>query len=280
MDPEPQPRHIDGRDVSELLGTLGDLQIEDLPGFMEQFSNLMQEYRAGIREIRTKFEILDEDTQVRLDRNPIHAITTRLKSPASLLEKLQRKGYPVTLESIRANLFDVAGVRVVCNYLSDVEDVAQALLRQDDVRLIERKDYIANPKPSGYRSLHLVVSVPVFLSDRRREVPVEVQLRTIAEDFWASLEHRLRYKNDEVLQARGAEVDDIRARLVESAHLIAAIDQAMERIRTDIDDLADEQERQRARLSAIEQAQAQATLAARAAKARTAAQECREGLRP
>lgn len=280
MDPEPQPRRIDGKDVSELLGTLGDLQIEDLPGFMEQFANLMQEYRAGIREIRTKFEILDEDTQVRLDRNPIHAITTRLKSPASLLEKLQRKGYPVTLESIRANLFDVAGVRVVCNYLSDVEDVAQALLRQDDVRLIERKDYIASPKPSGYRSLHLVVSVPVFLSDRRREVPVEVQLRTIAEDFWASLEHRLRYKNDEVLQARGAEVDDIRARLVESAHLIAAIDQAMERIRTDIDDLADEHERQRAQLSSIEQAQAQATLAARAAKAQAAARSRQEGRRP
>lgn len=240
MEPEPHiNQRIDRDDLSRLLDNAPNLQVDDVTTLMADYANLMQEYRAAIRTVRTKFEILDEDTQVRLDRNPIHTISTRLKSPTSLAEKLQRRGLPLSIDAIRSNIFDVAGVRIVCNYLSDVNDVAEALLRQDDVTLIERKDYIANPKPSGYRSLHLVISVPIYLTDRRQEVPVEVQLRTIAMDFWASLEHRLRYKNDDVLQARGEKIDDIRAQLVESAHLIAAIDQAMERIRTDIDDLSE-----------------------------------------
>ena len=232
------PRRVGEQDITSILKGSAEMSSTEIAELMSEFSNLMQEYRAAIRQVRTKFETLDEDTQVRLDRNPIHTISTRLKTPSSLLEKLHRRGFPVSIESIRANIFDVAGVRIVCNYLSDVEDVAEAFLRQDDVTLIERKDYIANPKPSGYRSLHLVVSVPVYLTDRKQEVPVEVQLRTIAMDFWASLEHRLRYKNDEMLQAHGAQIDNIRAQLVESAHLIAAIDQSMQRIRTDIDDLA------------------------------------------
>ena len=242
MEPErPVSERLDAEDVARILTAVPDLTV-DIATFMGQFSNLMQEYRAAIREVRTKFEILDEDTKVRLDRNPIHVISTRLKSPQSLLEKLQRKGYPLSIDSIRENIHDVAGVRVVCNYIDDVGEVAEAFLRQDDITLIERKDYISNPKPSGYRSLHLVVSVPVFLSDRKQEVPVEVQIRTIAMDFWASLEHRLRYKNDDVLQAHGPQVEDIRARLVESAHLIAAIDQAMQRLQDDIERLADEHE--------------------------------------
>ena len=242
MEPErPAPEPLDADDVKRILTAVPDLTV-DIATFMGQFSNLMQEYRAAIREVRTKFEILDEDTKVRLDRNPIHVISTRLKSPQSLLEKLRRKGYPLSIDSIRENIHDVAGVRIVCNYIDDVSEVAEAFLRQDDITLIERKDYISDPKPSGYRSLHLVVSVPVFLSDRKQEVPVEVQIRTIAMDFWASLEHRLRYKNDDVLQAHGPEVEDIRARLVESAHLIAAIDQAMQRLQDDIEHLADERD--------------------------------------
>ena len=242
MEPErPVPERLDADDVTRVLKAYPELS-GNIASFMNQFANLMQEYRAAIREVRTKFEILDEDTKVRLDRNPIHVISTRLKSPQSLLEKLQRKGYPLSIESIRENIHDVAGVRIVCNYIDDVAEVAEAFLCQDDITLIERKDYIAEPKPSGYRSLHLVVSVPVFLSDRKQEVPVEVQIRTIAMDFWASLEHRLRYKNDDVLQAHGPQVEDIRARLVESAHLIAAIDQAMQRLQDDIEHLADEHE--------------------------------------
>ena len=240
MDAEQSETRIELRDFVDLSRNVPGLDIS-----IREFATTMQEYRAGISEITTKFKILDEDFKVRLDRNPIHTITSRLKSPRSLLEKMQRKGLPLTIPSMRENLHDIAGVRVVCNYLEDVSEIAEALLCQNDIRLVERKDYITCPKESGYRSLHLVVSVPVFLSDRSSEVPVEVQIRTIAMDFWASLEHRLRYKNEDVLQAHGPEVDDIRARLVESAHLIAAIDQAMQRIQDDIERLADEQEERR-----------------------------------
>lgn len=203
---------------------------------------LMQEYRAAIKEISIKFEILDEDAQLRLQHNPIHTITSRLKSPTSLIEKVRRKGLPLTVESIRANIYDVAGVRVVCNYLHDIDVVSEALLRQDDIRLIARKDYVASPKESGYRSLHLVVSVPIFLNGTRREVPVEVQIRTIAMDFWATLEHRLRYKNRSVLDAHGPQVDSIRQRLVSCASQIAALDEAMQQIQVDIDELEAQQE--------------------------------------
>ena len=234
--------HVDNEDIDRLRAAIPNGLTEDAASLMGQFTNLMQEYRAAIRAVRTKFETLDEDAKVRLDRNPIHVISTRLKSPQSLLEKLQRKGFPLTIASIRENIYDVAGVRVVCNYLEDVNEVAEALLRQDDVTLIERKDYITNPKPSGYRSLHLVISVPVYLSDKRREVPVEVQIRTIAMDFWASLEHRLRYKNRAVLEAHGPDVESIRKRLVICASQIALIDQSMQQIQLDIDALRAEQE--------------------------------------
>ena len=229
------------REEAQTLATLASITPE-LELDIRQHMGLMQEYRAAVREMRTKLEILDEDSKIRLQRNPIHSITSRIKSPTSLIEKLRRKGLPMTVESIRANIYDIAGVRVVCNYLNDVEIVADALLAQDDVQLIERKDYIANPKESGYRSLHLVVSVPVFLSDKRREVPVEEQIRTIAMDFWASLEHRLRYKNRAVLEAHGREIEGIRRRLVICADQIALIDQSMQQIQLDIDALKAEQD--------------------------------------
>lgn len=208
----------------------------DLAG-AQATAELMQEYRAAIREVTTKFEILDEDARLRLSHNPIHTITSRLKSPSSILEKLQRKGLPLNNESIRANLYDVAGVRVVCNYIDDIETVAQALLCQDDVCLVERKDYVANPKPTGYRSLHLVITVPVFLNCERIEVPVEVQIRTIAMDFWATLEHQLRYKNQPVVEKQSPLMDDIRARLVTCATSITELDQAMQEIQYDIERL-------------------------------------------
>ncbi|MBR4866566.1 MAG: GTP pyrophosphokinase family protein, partial [Clostridia bacterium] len=157
----------------------------------------MQVYQAGIREIRTKLEILDEEFRVYHDHNPIHHIESRLKSPQSIIQKLIRRGAPVNIESMRSELYDVAGVRVIVQYLDDVERVASQLLGQDDVKLIVRRDYVSTPKESGYRSLHLVVEVPVFLSTGKRKVPVEIQIRSIAMDFWASLEHRLKYKQSE-----------------------------------------------------------------------------------
>ena len=237
MEPELPYNRDEARTLATLASTTPNFGLD-----IRQHMSLMQEYRAAVREIRTNLEILDEDSKVSLKRNPIHGITSRIKTPTSLIEKLRRKGLPMTVESIRANIYDIAGVRVVCNYLNDVEEVADALLAQDDVKLIERKDYINHPKESGYRSLHLVVSVPVYLSDKRREVPVEVQIRTIAMDFWASLEHRLRYKNRAVLEAHGPDVESIRKRLVICASQIALIDQSMQQIQLDIDALRAEQE--------------------------------------
>ena len=208
-----------------------------------EYMTLMQEYRLAVTEARAKFERLDKEAGRRLRHNPIHGITSRIKSPTSIIEKLRRRGFAVTVDNIRAQITDVAGVRIVCNYLDDVDAIADALLGQDDVRLIARKDYVANPKESGYRSLHLVVAIPVCLngSDQSRAVPVEVQIRTIAMDFWATLEHRLRYKNRAVLEANGPKVDDIRQRLIACADQIAAIDQAMQQIQLDIDELRAEQ---------------------------------------
>lgn len=160
----------------------------------EGFEEFRHSYRAAIKEVRTKIEILSEDFAVRHDYNPIHHMERRLKIPASIEEKLERLGKDISIEAARDNIFDIAGIRVVCNFVDDVYNVADMLINQQDVTLITRKDYIANPKPNGYRSLHLVVSVPVYLMNGMQEVPVEIQIRTVAMDFWASLEHQLRYK--------------------------------------------------------------------------------------
>lgn len=157
---------------------------------------LMAYYRCAIMEIETKFKVLNEQFSLEYDRNPIESIKTRVKTFDSIIKKVRRKNIPLTLESIEANISDIAGVRVVCSFPEDIYLLAKCLLQQDDIRLIEMKDYIKNPKPSGYRSLHLIVAVPIFLQNEKREMKVEVQLRTIAMDFWASLEHKLRYKKD------------------------------------------------------------------------------------
>lgn len=160
----------------------------------ENFRRLMTYYKCAIREIETKFDVLDDEYSLQNDRNPINGIKTRLKSISSIAEKLRRKDLPWTVESVEANLNDVAGVRVICSFVQDVYTLAEALLKQDDITLIEKKDYIEHPKENGYRSLHLIVEVPIFLEKEKRPMRVEIQLRTIAMDCWASLEHQLRYK--------------------------------------------------------------------------------------
>lgn len=167
----------------------------DISDQLQDFLELRQIYNAAIREVRTKLEILDEEFQVRFNYNPIHHIEYRLKTPQSIVEKLNRKGLELSIESIRDNITDIAGIRVICNYIDDIYTISELLLKQDDITLIRKRDYIANPKENGYRSLHLVIIVPVFLSDRKELVPVEVQIRTIAMDCWASLEHQLMYKS-------------------------------------------------------------------------------------
>lgn len=173
-----------------------EIKAEQAKVFFQQYNRLMAYYRCAMMEIETKFNVLNEEFSLQYDRNPINDIKTRLKNPMSIKDKLDRKHLSVTIGNIEKNLNDIAGVRVVCAFPDDVYMLADSLLKQDDIKLIEKKDYIKNPKPNGYRSLHLIVSVPIFLAKAKRQMKVEIQLRTIAMDSWASLEHQLKYKKD------------------------------------------------------------------------------------
>lgn len=163
---------------------------------MESFSRLMAYYKCAMMELETKFNVLNEEFSLMHDRTPISAIKARLKKLDSIIRKLQKKKCPISINSIEENLNDIAGIRIICSFQQDVYMLADALLSQDDVTLIEKKDYIKSPKPNGYRSLHLIVSVPIFLLHEKRSMKVEIQLRTIAMDSWAALEHQLKYKKD------------------------------------------------------------------------------------
>lgn len=186
------------------------------------FRELMSYYRCALMEVETKFRVLNEELSLEGEANPIDAIESRLKSPESIIEKVDRKGIDFSVEAIEEHIDDIAGIRVICSFESDVYLIAEALLRQTDVQLIERIDYIANPKPSGYRSLHLVIAIPIFLYDEKKIMKVEVQLRTMAMDMWASLEHKLAYKKEQ-----SAEADRMHANLLECAELSASIDKLM-----------------------------------------------------
>ena len=190
------------------------------------FRKLMAYYTCAMMEVETKLNVLNEEFSLQYDRNPISSIKTRLKSFGSIVEKLQRKGISLSdPDAMEAKLNDIAGVRVVCSFPEDVYMLADALLKQDDIRLIQKKDYIKNPKPNGYRSLHLILEVPIFLTKEKKMMRVEVQFRTIAMDFWASLEHKLKYKKD----IENAEV--ISQDLYFCAELISQLDGRMQQIR-------------------------------------------------
>ena len=186
------------------------------------FRELMSYYRCALMEVETKFRVLNEELSLEGEANPIDAIESRLKSPESIIEKVDRKGIDFSVEAIEEHIDDIAGIRVICSFESDEYLIAEARLRQTDVQLIERIDYIANPKPSGYRSLHLVIAIPIFLYDEKKIMKVEVQLRTMAMDMWASLEHKLAYKKEQ-----SAEADRMHANLLECAELSARIDKLM-----------------------------------------------------
>ena len=183
-----------------------------------------QLYEAGIKEIRTKLEILDSEFKVKYDHNPIHHIESRLKKPESIIKKAIDKDVTLTEKEIMRHIHDIAGIRVICNYIDDVYVVAQLLINQDDIKLIKIKDYIQNPKDNGYRSLHLVLEVPIFLAEGVQPIHVEVQLRTIAMDFWASLEHKLKYKTDNNVP------EDIKKELIQCAMSISELDYKMQSI--------------------------------------------------
>ena len=180
----------------KLIQSLDYETIEWIQNKMTDFDLLMAYYRCAMMEIETKFKVLNEEFSLEHDRNPISSIKTRIKSFESITEKVERKGLPFEVDSVEKYINDVAGIRVICTFPEDVYLLADALLKQDDIMLIRRTDYIAEPKENGYRSLHLIVAVPIYLAHEKRLMKVEIQLRTLAMDFWASLEHQLRYKKD------------------------------------------------------------------------------------
>lgn len=194
----------------------------------KDFGKLMTYYRCAMMEIETKFNVLNEEFSLEHDRNPISSIRSRLKSVTSIVDKLERRNIAPSLSAIEGNLNDIAGVRVVCSFVDDVYVLANALLKQDDVELIELKDYISNPKPNGYRSLHIIVAIPIFLKSEKRIMKVEIQLRTIAMDFWASLEHQLRYKKDFIF------TDEMAKELQDCAELSAVLDSRMDDLRRNV----------------------------------------------
>lgn len=181
-------------------------------------------YQAAIREIDARLKTLDSEFSYRHRHNPIHHIESRVKSLPSIVKKLRSLGIPVSIINAKKNLHDIAGVRVVCRYVDDIYRIANLLLSQDDVLLIQEKDYIKNPKENGYRSLHIVVDVPVYMIEGRLFTPVEIQIRTVAMDFWATLEHGIRYKASEEVP------DSIVHELRECADVITDTDYRMQRI--------------------------------------------------
>lgn len=207
-------------DGAELINRLS----ESARNYARPYRELMSYYRCAMKEVETKFNVLDEELSLEYDRNPIESIKTRLKSPESITSKLTKKGIVPTVENIEQLVNDIAGVRVICSFPTDIYMLSDAFLKQDDVRLIQKKDYIASPKANGYRSLHLIVEIPIFLHDKKKLMKVEVQFRTISMDWWASLEHKISYK-------KGIDSEeDIRKELLECAEMGALLDKKMEDI--------------------------------------------------
>jgi len=196
-----------------------------LKEYAQPFRELMAYYRCAMMKIETKFRILDTYFSIGDDCNHIESIHSRIKSPLGIIDKMRRYGEKLTVDNIEASLHDVAGIRVICSFVSDIYMLEKALTEQDDVMLVERKDYISSPKPNGYRSLHLIIETPIFLKDSKRIMKVEVQLRTLAMDTWASLEHKIRYKKqNEALTAI------VNKELLQCANTCAELDKRMEDI--------------------------------------------------
>lgn len=193
-----------------------------------KFKELMMQYECAIMEVHTKLHVLNNEFSHLHQRNPIETIKTRIKTPISILEKLKRRDLPLCVETLENDLTDIAGIRVICPFPDDIYNIAELLTGQDDVVLVARKDYIKNPKKNGYRSLHLIIEIPIFLASGKKNMKVEVQLRTIAMDFWASLDHKLRYKQD----LKNSE--EITLELKQCADTIAGVDLKMQNIRNKI----------------------------------------------
>ena len=194
----------------------------------KEFAKLIVYYKCAMLEVQTRFTVLNEEFALEHGRTPVNSIKTRLKTIPSIREKMERRNIPFSLEAMEQGLNDIAGVRVICAFPEDVNTMANAFLQQDDVVLLQKKDYITNPKPNGYRSLHLIIAIPVHLADGKRMTKVEIQIRTIAMDFWASLEHQLRYKRANEF------TEEMAQELYECAQLSAALDNRMDHLRRSV----------------------------------------------
>jgi len=199
-------------------------QLDQLKTLKQEMTRFMMSYKFALEEMKTKIEILKQEFELVHEYNPIEHVKSRMKTPESILKKVQRRGYEWTIDSIRENVRDIAGIRINCAFVSDLHKVSDMLTKQKDITVVEYKDYIANPKPNGYQSLHMILQIPVFMSDHTENVYVEVQIRTIAMDFWASLEHKIYYKYDKDVPQH------LKNDLKETAETIIALDKKMEEI--------------------------------------------------
>ena len=215
------------QDITDMAGRFQEM--------VDQFFGLQCRYDAAIRIVQAKLETLDDEFQAQHSRNPIHSMQSRMKTIRSMVDKLERHHMEISIDSAVANLQDIAGVRVICSYIRDIYTVYDLLTRQDDIRVVRVRDYIKRPKPNGYRSLHLVVEVPVYLSEGCTRVPVEIQIRTIAMDFWATLEHNLRYKSPDTIP------EGISEELLQAAKDIEELDERMQSIRDRLDSHREEE---------------------------------------
>ncbi|CAM3390797.1 GTP pyrophosphokinase family protein [Marinicrinis lubricantis] len=217
-------------------------QVQQFKKIRDEITRFMMMYKFALNEVETKIEILQEEFQMLHDYSPIEHTKSRLKSPESILNKLYRKGIDISLSSIKSHIKDIAGLRITCSFTSDIYRICDMLKNQRDLTVLEVKDYIEYPKPNGYRSLHLLVEVPVFMSDREERVCVEIQIRTIAMDFWASLEHKIYYKYNQAVPSH------LLRELKEAADAAAALDRQMERIHREVKVIKEEQEEEEVEL--------------------------------
>jgi putative GTP pyrophosphokinase len=220
---------MDQSDKNEMLFPLSDWSLDDLSNELIEWKNNLIVYRFALEEVNTKLKILNEEFQFIHNHNPIEHIKSRIKDPRGIMVKLNRKGLDITVENAKEHIHDIAGVRITCSFISDIYDIYEMLKKQSDIKIVEVKDYIENPKPNGYKSLHLIVKIPVFLSNGMEEVFVEVQIRTIAMDFWASLEHKIYYKFDKGIP------NHLLAELKEAADAAHELDIKMKKIKDRVD---------------------------------------------
>jgi len=208
----------------------------DIKEIKTNLTRFMMSYKFALNEMNTKIDILMQEFQYIHDYNPIEHVKSRLKTPENIIKKVQRKGYELSLSSIKENVRDIAGIRITCSFLSDIYKVSEMLQSQKDITVIESKDYIKNPKPNGYKSLHLIIQIPIFMSDRVEDVYVEIQIRTIAMDFWASLEHKIYYKYDKEVPSHL--IDELK----EAADSVSELDDKMEKIHRKVNQYKEKEE--------------------------------------